>query len=54
MGRSLPCLLIDNYEYTLHTGEEEFVAYNWHENRVTLGRGTLSRFEGKEIKFVQS
>lgn len=41
---SLPSLLIDNYEYTLRLGEEEFVAYNWHDNRVTCGRGFPGKF----------
>lgn len=50
-GQSLPCLIIDNYEYTLKINEEEFVAYNWHDNKVTLGKGTQNRFEGKEMKF---
>jgi hypothetical protein len=50
-GKILPCLIIENYEYVLKLGEE-FVLYNWYENKLLFGRGSPRDCEGKEIKFT--
>jgi hypothetical protein len=51
--RSPPCLLIENYDYCLILPNQEFANYNWHENRLSFGRGRPGHFEGKEIRFTE-
>lgn len=52
MAQTFPSLLIENYDYCLTLSKQEFVLYNWNDNKITFGKGTPQNYEGKEIRFV--
>jgi hypothetical protein len=43
-GTTYPALLIENYDYCYTLSKEEFVLYNWAENRLSFGKGTPQSF----------
>ncbi len=43
--------MIENYEYCLQLAPDQFVLYNWSDNKLFFGKGEPLNFEGKEIKF---
>ena len=39
-----PSLLIENFDYCLVLNEENFILYNWIDNKISFGKGRPQNF----------